>query len=156
MKVEEIRKLLPKDLAETVSGYRWQQVFTGRSASHVFQLDSPQNRLYLKVDSRAIGPPLHQEKLKIEWLQGQLPVPQVRMFTEDESRDYLLLSAIPGVTACDESCKSDVPSTLMQLVTGLKMIHSVPIDNCPFDASLRFKIELARRNLRRGVGQEFI
>jgi len=55
------------------------------------------------------------------------------LFAEDETNEYLLLSEIPGVNASDDSLKNDIPRTIEQLASGLKMIHKLSIENCPFD-----------------------
>jgi len=71
------RELLPDCLAEAVSDYRWQEIFTGCSTARVFRLSKHDGScLYLKTAYHAPDRLLLQEKLRLEWLQGQLPVPK--------------------------------------------------------------------------------
>jgi len=152
---EITRELLPDCLAEAVSDYRWQEIFTGCSTARVFRLwKSDGSCLYLKMSHHAPDRLLLHEKLRLGWLQGQLPVPRVEMFIEDEGLDFLLLSAIQGIVASDESFKEDVPKLIEQLAIGIRMIHTLPINRCPFDATLSTKIELARERVIRGLVDE--
>ncbi len=146
---------LPHELAEAVAGYKWQQVFTGCTSTQVFRLQSAAaESLYLKILARDFERLLEQEKLRLEWLQGLLPVPQVRLFAEDEDKDYLLISEIAGVAASEDLYKRDTTAVIEQLATGLRMIHSLPFDGCPFDWTLQRKVERARQRMVRGLIEE--
>lgn len=149
------RELLPDCLAEAVAGYAWQEVLTGCSTARVFCLWKPDGScLYLKKSHHAPDRLLLQENLRLEWLRGRLPVPRVEMFVEDSDCDYLLLSAIPGTVASDDAYKTNVPKLIEQLSVGLRMIHELPIDRCPFDATIPTKIELARERVIAGLVDE--
>lgn len=155
MGIELSRELLPDCLAEAVADYAWQEIFTGCSTAHVFRLWKPDGScLYLKTSHHALDRLLLQEKLRLEWLQGQLPVPRMEMFVEDNNCDYLLLSAIPGTVANDDAYKTNVPKLIEQLSIGLRMIHELPIDRCSFDATLPTQIELARERMLSGLVNE--
>jgi len=152
---EITRVMMPDCLAEAVSDYSWQEIFTGCSTARVFRLwKSGGSCLYLKTAHHGPDRLLLQEKLRLEWLQGQLPVPHLEMFVEDNNCDYLLLSAIPGTVASDDAYKANVPKLIRQLSTGLRMIHALPIDRCPFDANLPAIIELARERVVNGLVDE--
>ncbi|MFN2392567.1 MAG: APH(3') family aminoglycoside O-phosphotransferase [Pyrinomonadaceae bacterium] len=155
MNSEILQKDLPPTLAQAVSGYAWQQIHIGYSSAQVFRLKAKnKNSLYLKIDSSASKHSLLQEKLKLEWLKTQLPVAEVLLFAEDEDNEYLLLSEISGVPASDDSLKIDIPRIIEQLTNGLKKIHELPIENCPFDARLDYKIEIARERMIKGLVDE--
>lgn len=156
MKAEILqRSVLPENLARAVSGYVWRQNDVGLSSAQVFRLTAKNKKsLYLKIDLRASGHYLLQEKLKLDWLKNRLPVADVLLFTEDEDNEYLLLSEISGVPAIDDSLKNDIPHVIEQLVNGLKMIHNLPIENCPFDVRLDYKIEAARERMLKGLVEE--
>ncbi len=76
------------------------------------------------------------------------------MFVDDSGCDYLLLSAIPGTVASDDAYKTNMPKLIEQLSTELRMIHELPIDRCPFDATLPTKIELAKVKVADGLVNE--
>jgi aminoglycoside phosphotransferase len=155
MKIEPLRKTLPPLLAEAVSGYAFRQIHIGLSPSKVFRLEAAnKNSLYLKTSPRVPGFSLLQEKLKLKWLENRLSVPKVLQFAEDKNTDYLLLSEISGRPANDDCLKKDVSRVIEQLASGLKTIHSLPIEGCPFDTRLDSAIELARERMVKGLVEE--
>jgi aminoglycoside phosphotransferase len=156
MKPDEIQKSVPPDLAEIVLDYGWRQIDLGLSPSEVFRLEAADKKsLYLKISPRGVpGFSLSQEKQRLDWLKNLLPVPEVLLFTEDEASDYLLLSEISGLPASDDSLKNDIPNVIEQLASGLKMIHAVSIDDCPFDERMDHKILLAEERVERGLVDE--
>jgi aminoglycoside phosphotransferase len=86
--------------------------------------------------------------------RNRLPVPLVLQFAEDENTDYLLLSEISGRAASDDSLKTDVRRVIEQLAAGLKTIHSLPVEDCPFDARLDSAIELAHERMIKGLVEQ--
>lgn len=134
----------PPSMAKQVEGYKWEEVDIGCSDSNVFHLYSHKqhSNTYLKIVKKEIHNRLAPEKDRLEWLKGILPVPTVIHFTEDETYEYMLTSEIPGKISCDTSLKDCAPSVVHLLATGLRNIHDVNIEQCPFDQSLDIKIEI--------------
>jgi aminoglycoside phosphotransferase len=104
---------------------------------------------YLKVDARPESE-LRAEKERMEWLVAHLPVPQVLAFEEDEGRQYLLTSALPGRDASDSTHARDMPRLVRLLAEGMRRFHALPVANCPFDHRLELMIDEARRRTRAG------
>lgn len=155
MNHELAQKSLPPRLAQMISGYKRHQNHAGFSPAKVFRLSAENKEtLYLKTSPRTTAHSLWREKTKLEWLKNRLPVPEVRLFAESENTDYLLISAISGVDASDDSLKNDIPQLIGQLVEGLKMIHALPIENCPFDERNERKIELAAKLVENNLVDE--
>ncbi|HEV8158068.1 MAG TPA: APH(3') family aminoglycoside O-phosphotransferase [Pyrinomonadaceae bacterium] len=153
--IKNSQQSLPPNLGNAISGYAWQHIDIGFSSAQVFRLEAEnENSLYLKIDSRASKFSLRQEKINLEWLENRLLVSEVLLFAEDETNEYLLLSEIPGVNASDDSLKNDIPRTIEQLASGLKMIHKLSIENCPFDQRLNYKIEIAKERMINGLVEE--
>ncbi|HEX8250476.1 MAG TPA: APH(3') family aminoglycoside O-phosphotransferase [Pyrinomonadaceae bacterium] len=146
---------LPPPLAQMISGYTPRRIHIGQSAAKVFRLDAEnKDSLYLKIAPRTTAHSLLREKTRLEWLVNRLPAPEILSFAEDENTDYLLLSAISGVDASDDSLKTDIPRIIEQSVEGLKMIHALPIENCPFDERIDYKIELAKKLMENNLVDE--
>ncbi|HEY0429082.1 MAG TPA: APH(3') family aminoglycoside O-phosphotransferase [Pyrinomonadaceae bacterium] len=155
MTLARIKKLLPAPIAEKISGYRWQENKIGFSCVKIFRLTTRNKQsLYLKINPRASKFSLFQEKLRLEWLKNRIPVPEVALFAEDERAEYLLQAEIPGVSAIDDSLKTDIPCVIEELVLGLKKIHALPTENCPFDMRLAPRIETARERTQKGQVEE--
>lgn len=154
MEMAFLQNSLPQILSEMLSDYAWQQNLTGFSSSQVFYLKSAgRENLYLKTALR-IDSELVEEKQRLEWLVGKLSVPEVRLFVQDDERDYLLISEIEGVVANEDLWKENIPLAIELLAKGARMIHSLPISDCPFDETLETKIERARRRMELGLVDE--
>ena len=155
MDLDQIQKSLPESLAAKTAGCAWREITIGESASKVFRLKTPDETvLYLKITENASFDWLLQEKLKIDWLQDKLPVPKPLMFVKENDINYFLISEIRGVNSSDNSFKENAREVIKQLAYGLKLIHELPIGNCPFDARLDYKIEIARERMINGLVEE--
>ena len=155
MKAEDIRENLPPTFKQAVSGYALRQIHLGLSPSNVFRLEAENKEaLYLKTSPRVPGFSLLQEKMRLDWLQNRLPVPQVLLFGESGETDYLLLSEISGAPASDDALKGDTARTIERLVSGLKTIHELPLEDCSFDQRLDYKIELVRERIEKNLVDE--
>lgn len=145
---------IPPSLAELTNGFSWEPITIGHSEAKTFLLKSPHANQYVKVQSVQAVERLEVEKEKLKWLEGKLPVPRVLFYGTDETSEYLLMSEIKGVNASEPSHKDDLPAILTSLGAGLKTIHSVPIQDCPFDQSLGMKIEEAKNRVNQGLVDE--
>jgi aminoglycoside phosphotransferase len=155
MKLDEIQNSLPADVARFVSGYAWRENHIGFSRTRVFRLTARGRApLYLKIDPHATKFSLAEEKRRLDWLKNRLPVPETILLAADETNSYLLMTEISGVPAIDDALRSDVPRLIEKLVEGLKLIHAVSIENCPFRARLVDKIEAARERMENGLVEE--
>ena len=148
---------LPHSFNSIINGYTWNRVTIGESSARTYCLQrNDQPTLYLKVDKKQPGRELLAEKRILEWLSGKLPVAEVLVFDEDEDdeSDYLLISAIPGTNAADLCGSINDIGLVTLLAEGLRMIHGIAIDNCPFDRSLDRVIETAAYNVKNNLVDE--
>ncbi len=72
-------------------------------------------------------------------------------YANEEEQSALLLSAIPGVMACDPAYVNDLPALAWRLGEGLRLIHDIPIASCPLDQRLDVKLAEARRRVEVGL-----
>ena len=148
-------KPLPGPLRPLAEGRTWTQITIGESQAETFRLDrSDRPPLYLKVSPVPHRRDLLREKERVEWLRGRLPVPEVLAYETDCRVEYLLLSALPGLDAATLTGDRPDDNMVRLLANGLRSIHAVPIDECPFDMSLDRIIEEAGRNVARGLVDE--
>jgi aminoglycoside phosphotransferase len=155
MNLLEIQKSLPQSFSEAAAGYAWRQNRLGFSATLVFHLTAKNKKpLYLKIAPHRSKFSLAPEKSRLDWLKDRLPVPEALLFAEDEKNTYLLISEVSGVPASDDSLKNDIPGVIEQLVEGLRRIHDLPPENCPFYMTLEDKIEIARERMLKGLVEE--
>lgn len=93
-----IKRRLPEALRALTADAQWTPVTEGMSGALVFRLQFAHGAdRYLKIAPSSFHNCLLDEKLRLDWLQGKLPVPQALHFADDESDHYLLLSAVPGL-----------------------------------------------------------
>lgn len=145
---------IPSSLAKLTNGFSWEPITIGHSEARTFLLRGARANHYVKVQSVHAVERLHAEKDRLEWLEGKLPVPRVLYYGEDGENEYLLLSEMKGVNASDRSHRDDLPAMLASLGSGLKLIHQIPIDNCPFIQILDVKIEEAKNRVEQGLVDE--
>jgi aminoglycoside phosphotransferase len=146
---------LPEPLENLIGGYTRRQATIGMSTAATYRLERAGHpALYLKIDRNNPRRELPTEKAVLSWLAGKLPVPEVLFFGEDDCTDYLLMSAIPGFNAVD--IRGAIPDTglVRLLARGLQIVHSVPVENCPFDCSLDTKIKMAKFNVSHNLVRE--
>ncbi|MCM3236181.1 aminoglycoside 3'-phosphotransferase [Heyndrickxia oleronia] len=145
---------LPKNLESLLKGCRWEEITIGCSESNTFRVKGEREYQYLKIQSVYAKEKLLNEKERLEWLQGKLPVPKVIYYEQDDINEYLLISEIAGKDASVEMDITSVPDLMKQLALGLKMIHSIKIDQCPFDQTVQKKLEEARLRVEKGLVNE--
>lgn len=150
--MQDIR--LPAELSRLVNGYEWRRITLGLSPSHTYLLTGASHNLYIKIQSITAAESLHREKERLLWLQGKLTVPEVVYFGQDDANEFLLMTEIEGINASDKSYESMLPTLMQQLAIGLRIVHGVPVEGCPFDQTLNAKIVEARRRVEQQLVDE--
>jgi aminoglycoside phosphotransferase len=146
---------LPESFRNLVTGYAWNQVMIGESSSKTYRLRRQHYpMMYLKITPKQPGRELLAEKNVLSWLSGMLPVTKILAFAEDDNNDYLLTSEIPGSDAASLSDSIDKSELVKLLAQGLRLIHEVPVSNCPFNRSLDKAIEIAGFNMKHNLVHE--
>ncbi len=146
---------VPRSIADSISGYVWTRITIGASSARTYCLrrrGAP--TLYLKIDCAEPRRELHQERLVLEWLAGRLAVPRVLNFDHQEQTDFLLLSEVPGTNAVESTGYLNKAQIVVLLAQGLKTVHNVGAQNCPFDRSLNRVVEEAKFNVDNGLVRE--
>lgn len=92
-----------------------------------------------------------REYLSYQWLFGKAPVPEILESLEQDGRHYLLMHRLEGEFACAEKWLQN-PQVLVQLLAkALQKLWQIPIDNCPLDASLGYKLKEAEYNVQNNL-----
>jgi aminoglycoside 3'-phosphotransferase-2 len=108
--------------------------------------------MFLKSAESKFGG-LSAEAERLRWIAGKLPVPDVVSFASDDSRDYLLVTSLPGVNGV-EAGRERPSDVVTGLAKALKILHGQPVAKCPFDQSVTSQIERARQRVRAGLIDE--
>jgi len=140
----------PADLLRRLENATLEQTHEGMSGTSVFRVEHQhQPDEYLKIAAPRTEQDMHPELCRLLWLQGRLPVPEVRYWADDDTRQYLLISAIPGLVLYHDDLRDQLPALIRLYATALRQIHAV--GECPFDARLDVKIAQASRRVREGA-----
>ncbi len=144
--------ILPRDIAAMLKGYNREQNHVGCSSSKVYRYTNSDVTLYLKI-----SPDLREARREckiLRWLAGKLPVPEVRIFTEERGLAHLLLTEVSGRMTCD--CPEDTVAepaeiTVGMLADGLLMLQGIDKASCSFDNTLEVKLATALENIENGL-----
>jgi len=147
-------KVVPPNLVSRIAGYSWEQITIGHSEAMTFLLKGKADNLYLKIQSNDSIENLYYEKEKMAWLRGKLSVPEVLFYGKNEANEYLLVSELKGKNASDKSYEGDLPLLMQLLGSGLKTLHNVNIENCPFNQRLEVKLKEAKKRVENGLVDE--
>lgn len=105
----------------------------GRHYQSVYILELSHSEPYLlKVKRIEDSGSLLDEADRLRWVQGILPAPQVMGYEVENGNEYLMMTFIEGNTAGDYSQEEGQRSMGFLLGEGLRAIHNVPIQHCPF------------------------
>ncbi len=89
-----------------------------------------------------------QETRMMQWLSGKIPVPDVLCTEKYRRLDYLLMTRLPGVMACDAYYLARPKELTAILAEGLKMLWSVKDTGCGYNCNLYKKLRMAHHNVR--------
>lgn len=145
--------MLPCELKSEIGTASFTVVTIGESGAKTFLLKSKQN-MYLKVMPKILERSLSREAGISRWLAGKLPVPEVIALTEDNENEYLLTSEIKGAPSCDPSFADSMPMLVKLLAEGLRMVHGVDTEGCPFDRSLDVRVKEAEYSVKNRLVNE--
>lgn len=142
---------LPTIVRKQLKGYAAARNDEGYSSSYVYHLTHPHKpSLYLKISPQVDMHPVRDDYQRLVWLAGKLPVPEVVAYGEDESQVYLLMTALPGVPVYNLTNPQEREQAVHILAEGLQLLHTLPLDDCPFEQGNDQMIAQAEHNLRRG------
>lgn len=88
---------------------------------------------YVKWNPTVSGESLLDEAERLRWVQGRHPAPVVVEVISNETEEILLTRALPGESAVSERWRCEPETVLRALGEGLRSLHDVPLDDCPFD-----------------------
>lgn len=134
---QEFIHSLPRNIQRQVENSEYNVDNIGLSASSTILFGDK----VLKIQD--INEETENEHAMMVWLDGKLPVPKVLEFEHQDDKNYLLMSRVSGKMACaDEYMRQ--PKVLTKLLAeSLKMLWRVDISDCPFQANLDKKLEMA-------------
>lgn len=89
--------------------------------------------LYVKWNPIGSGESLRDEAERLQWMHGRHPVPAVVELMVNDAEEVLLTRALSGESAVSQTWRREPDTALRALGAGLRRLHDVALDDCPFD-----------------------
>ncbi|AFD24272.1 APH(3') family aminoglycoside O-phosphotransferase [Deinococcus gobiensis] len=143
---------LPGGLRRVLPAARWERVTLGHSGAGVWR----SSRHVVKVQSRGGLPvsTLPQERERLRYLAGRVPVPAVVGLESEGDFDYLAMTRLPGIPMSDPDAALHPARMAGLLARALRELHALPLRDCPFTMTLAVTLPLARERVAAGVVDE--
>lgn len=88
----------------------------------------------------------------VEWLDGQILVPEIPVYCVEDGTAFTLMSRIHGKMLCDEEYLNNPEMLIRCVAEGLKMLWKVDVSECPFRTSrLDERLKQARWNVEHNL-----
>ena len=148
---------MPEPLAWLGEDYEWTRDAGGESGGAVFRLDQVgAPALFLKHGSGPVAEDVAAEAERLAWLAGRVPATALRQFAREGDNAWLVTTAISGLTGDGwlEWAPERLPMIVRAFAGFLRMLHALPVEDCPFDASYPVRLAHARRNIAAGLVDE--
>lgn len=96
------------------------------------------------------NPPGSSESLRAEadrlaWIAGRHPTPVVLQYTTSDAGETLVTRALAGRSAVDPRWRARPDDAVRALAAGLRALHAVPPETCPFSWSVATRIAEAEQ-----------
>ncbi|MEH3105162.1 MAG: aminoglycoside 3'-phosphotransferase [Sphingomonas phyllosphaerae] len=148
---------LPPSWRERLAGATWEREPEGESGGVIHRIVAADGkRLFLKYGEGAVADAVADEAIRLRWLQGRVPTVRVVSTAIEPDAAWLLTTAAPGKTG--DAWIEERPDLLRQVIRGfasfLRMLHALPTDECPFDASASVRLAAARKLVSAGSVDE--
>jgi kanamycin kinase len=98
---------------------------------------------FIKWNPRGSGESLAAEAERMRWLEGRHPAPHVVDYAETDAVELLVTDALPGRSAVDPEWAAQPEAAIRAIAEGLRRLHELPTDACPFEWSVASRVETA-------------
>lgn len=134
----QIKPILPDEMLCLIDCHAYQIDQIGCSDSYIYLFD---HGLVLKVEKKTEIS--DQEYQMMQWLQGKLPVPQIKGFYSDEIYNYLLMTKLNGKMLLENDIISNPREMVKLLAQGIQRLWQVDITECPVRVDLNYRLKAA-------------
>ncbi len=141
---------VPASLARLFAGWRWTLVWQIVPFQLVYRVDHDlESSLFIKLAFSDNGDYYQGEVDRTLWLGQYLPAPAVVDHGWDGKVAWMITNAIDGLDGTELSY-ANKPDVLVKLLArGLRQIHSLDVDTCPFDFRISAAIAKVKNRMKR-------
>jgi len=124
----------------------------GCSDADVVRVSDGNTSWFIKIKPDDGVEPLATERDVLVWLAPRALVPAVRDYGRAGGYEYLVTGAVPGsdCVALHEGGRMTPHAMVALLAEGLRLLHGLPLEACPFDQGLERKLAQAEANVAAG------
>ncbi len=94
-----------------------------------------------------IGEESDNEYNMMQWLQGRIKVPKILRFEEQDGKNYLLMTKVPGEMLCEDRYLQNSEELAGILADGLLQLWKVDVSKCPYCNNLDNKLKMVKYNV---------
>jgi aminoglycoside 3'-phosphotransferase II len=142
---------IPATLQTIIAAADWQEISEGESDARVFRLSRADAVRYLKVAPHTAQFQVKADKVRLDWLAGRVPVPQVLHYAEDDNHQFLLMSALEGLHPMHDNLNWSAEDRITFLAEAARRFHALPVAECPFVFGVDEQLASARHNIEKGL-----
>jgi kanamycin kinase/aminoglycoside 3'-phosphotransferase-3 len=135
---------LTDKISEFIRNCDLEEISIGCSDSQVIKIKKTNDLYFLKIAKRGM---LTSEFEKLKWLDEKLSVPKVILYDLSDDTEFLITEAVKGEMVCTDYYINNPNIGISVLADAFKQIHSVNIEDCPFDVSIDYKLSLVENNI---------
>lgn len=99
--------------------------------------------LYAKWNPAGSLESLADEAERLGFVAGHHPAPGVVAYAEQDREEVLVTRALAGSSAVSERWVSSPEQALIALGKGLRQLHEMPLDGCPYDWGVDYRLRVA-------------
>lgn len=98
------------------------------------RIDRAGGAVYAKWNPAGSGESLADEAVRLRWLAGRLLTPRVLESRAERGGELLVTAAIDAASVVSAAGLRDPEAAAAALGEGLRRLHALPVDGCPFPA----------------------
>lgn len=147
--MQQFTPYMPKKLDAILKKSSFCENTIGESESQVFHVSqiNGNDTAYLKIHPSDQTESLLHEAEILQWLEDKFAVPRVLFAEKNEYYEFLLLSEINGLPSFAEELREKTDIIIREIARSLRLLHAIPIDDCPFDERLAKKLSVIEKKI---------
>jgi len=136
--------VIPEDVLELTESDPT-PVWLNQTGGLTVRFETVHRTRYLKRNLLPSTEDLALEAEKLRWLHCRHPVPTVvehmRRNFDGRTVEYLITEALSGTNAVHPRNSAEANRTIVAIAHGLRALHSLPIDECPWTWSIEDRLQ---------------
>lgn len=149
-------EICPQEIKKYLIDKKIEENTVGCEDGNVYKItDKDGSAYYLKVKDETInGLSLYSEYQKTLWLKERIKVPAPVEYSKYNNKEFFLMEEAKGKMSFEIDYFNNHEEVITVLAKNLLELHSLNIGDCPFDQTLKSKLEQAKYNVENNLVDE--